>query len=107
MHPILHSWARLRLFLLIWLPLGTLIGTGPYFAVGGRADDVLPVVVWGIAFATPALASWYLVRFTPPDSGASTLLWRVGGGAVVTSILWAGAGWAWFAVWAQIGRAHV
>ncbi|MGE0392173.1 MAG: sensor histidine kinase [Vicinamibacterales bacterium] len=105
MHPILHHWPRLRLFLLLWLPIGTLLGTGPYLAAGGPAGDAWPVAVWGLAFATPALASWYLVRFTPPGSGAGTLLWRVGGGAVVSSALWTGAGWAWLQLWTPVAPA--
>ena len=102
MHPILHHWPRLRFFLLVWLPVGTLIGTGPYLAVGGALADVLPVVIWGLAFATPVLASWYLVRFTPPGSGATTLIWRIGGGALVSSALWAAAGFGWFQLWAMM-----
>ncbi len=105
MHPILHHWPRLRLFLLVWLPVGTLLGVGPYLAVTGPPGDAWPAAVWGLSFATPALASWYLVRFTPPGSGPGTLLWRVGGGAMVTSALWAGAGWAWFQVWAPAAPA--
>lgn len=105
MHPILHNWPRLRLFLLVWLPVGTVIGVGPYLAVGGTITDVGPVALWGLAFATPALASWYLVRFMPPGSGAATLIWRVGGGAVATSALWAAAGWAWFQLLASVAPA--
>ena len=102
MHPILHQWPRLRLFLLVWLPVGALIGTGPFLAVGGTLADAWPVAIWGLAFATPALASWYLVRFTPPGTGAGTLLWRIGGGAVVTSVLWVAAGWAWLQLWDSV-----
>ena len=44
MHPILHQWPRLRLFLLVWLPVGALIGTGPFLAVGGTLDLELALV---------------------------------------------------------------
>lgn len=102
MHPILHHWPRLRLFLLAWLPLGAAAGLGPFLAAGGAGHDWVPVALWGELFATPALASWYLVRYTPPGAGIGTLAWRVGGGAVTTASLWAAAGWAWFQLWAPV-----
>jgi len=96
LHPVLHHWPRLRLFLLLWVPTGTLLGVGPYLAADGPAGDAWPVTIWGLVFAAAAQASYYLVRFAPPGSGAGTLLWRVGGGALLTVALWSAAGWAWF-----------
>lgn len=99
MHPILHHWPRLRLFLLVWLPVGAALAGGPFLWAGGSPGDLLPVVLWGETFATPVLASWYLVRFTPPGAGLGTLAWRIGGGATVTAVLWAVAGRAWLDLW--------
>lgn len=99
MHPILSNRHRLRAFAITWAPVGLLVSVLPYWWVGGSLDQSWPVIAWGEALALPALASWYVCRFTPIADDSSRVIWRVGAAALLTSGVWLGAGELWF--WAM------
>jgi hypothetical protein len=64
MHPIVGDRRRLRTFAVLWIPVGVLVTVLPLWWVGGNLEDAWAVVLWGEALAVPALAFWYVYRFT-------------------------------------------
>lgn len=66
MHPILGSSARLRLYLLSWLPIHIFLVYWPYAA--GALDpleSVIYVLPLMVLYSFLCLSSWYLCRFLP------------------------------------------
>ena len=101
MHPILSNPRRLRVFLIIWAPVGLAIGLAPYWWVGGRLAEGWPLAVWGEALAVPVLASWYVCRYAPISADTGRVFFTVIASALLTAGLWVGAGrlWVWALWW--------
>lgn len=105
MHPILADSLRLRLHLIAWALVGTMLGLLVRALLG---TAWLPAMAFGLPLGLVAapisLSAWYVCRAMPlarVDAGrvAATALLA----AVVTSSFWAGLGRGWWAVLERTG----
>jgi len=94
-HPIVADRRRLRTFALLWIPVGAVVTGLPLWWVGGNLEDVWAVALWGEALAVPALASWYVYRFTALSASTGQILITIIMSTLATTALWLGAGRAW------------
>jgi two-component system sensor histidine kinase AlgZ len=95
MHPIVGDRRRLRTFAVLWIPVGVLVTVLPLWWVGGNLEDAWAVVLWGEALAVPALAFWYVYRFTALSASTEQILITIIMATLATTALWLGAGRAW------------
>ena len=105
MHPIFASYARLALYLAIWIPAAALV-TIEFATVGALpwAAAALMAVPLSIAYAFVCLAAWYPCRATPlQTSGAARLVLTHATAAAFSSGLWIMLGSAWARALAEFG----
>ena len=95
MHPIVADRGRLRTFAVLWIPVGALVTVLPLWWVGGDLEDAWAVALWGEALAVPALASWYVYRFTALSASTGQIFISIIASTLATTALWLGAGRAW------------
>ena len=95
MHPIVGDRRRLRTFAVLWIPVGVLVTVLPLWWVGGNLEDAWTVALWGEALAVPALAFWYVYRFTALSASTEQILITIITATLATTALWLGAGRVW------------
>lgn len=99
MHPILAEPRRIGLYLLSWAPFAALAVVLLAVRAGSPWGEALllglPLV--GV-YAYLCLAAWYVCRVVPLQSAPLPLVLSHLGAALLTSVLWAGLGWAWVQV---------
>jgi two-component system, LytTR family, sensor histidine kinase AlgZ len=104
-HPIFASYARLALYLAIWIPAAALV-TIEFATVGALpwAAAAVMAVPLSIAYAFVCLAAWYPCRATPlQTSGAARIGLTHATAATLSSGLWLMLGSAWARALAGFG----
>jgi two-component system, LytTR family, sensor histidine kinase AlgZ len=105
LHPIFASYARLGLYLAIWIPAAALV-TIELATVGALPWGVAAAVAvpLSVAYAFVCLAAWYPCRATPiKSSGAARLIGTHATAASLSAALWIVLGSAWARVLAALG----
>ena len=105
MHPIFASYARLALYLAIWIPAAALV-TIEFATVGALpwAAAAVMAVPLSIAYAFVCLAAWYPCRATPlQTSGTARIGFTHSTAASLSSGLWIMLGSAWARALAAFG----
>jgi two-component system, LytTR family, sensor histidine kinase AlgZ len=97
MHPVFASYARLALYLALWIPAAALV-TIEFATVAALpwAAAAVMAVPLSVAYAFVCLAAWYPCRATPlHSSGAARLVLTHAAGAGLSSGLWIMLASAW------------
>ena len=92
-HPIFVSRERLRLYLLAWVPVASLLAL--LLAVGGDMawfESIAVALPLALFYAFVSLSAWYVWRGTPDSAPAvGRLFGALAAAATISSALWLGA----------------
>ncbi len=95
-HPIFAERDRLRLYLLAWVPIATLLVL--LLAVGGRLgwlESAALAFPLALVYAFVSLSAWYVSRSTPASAaGLARMLGAHAAAASLSSAIWVGIGTA-------------
>ena len=95
MHPVLATRSRIALYVLLWLPVGALVGS----LLAGAArlawfEAAALVVPLSIFYAFICLSPWYLCRVLPlGTANLPNILFSHIAAGVAAGMLWAASAW--------------
>src|SRR4051812_9641349 len=105
MHPILADRRRLQVYLVAWALVGALLSLLVRAVIGAGWKEAMAFgLPLGVVAAPMSLSSWYVCRAMPLSRSS---VFRVAatamGAAIVTALVWAVIGQAWWVGLAGLG----